>query len=438
MNSLEDTYIIFSQLWKKSNTYVNINFVIGYTNAALKIKGINPIHSNIICCIDRLLGEKQNSEELPLEPCSSLKFLTSSNVQHNDNKSIEFMFSATKTVNEIYMELRNDSKQQPCNNVSLSQTIPQLLSKQPKSPNSIEKQQTTKGNEQIKDNKCIKTPLEFTLSPKRDKSIDSDKSLVGTCTSLEKKYLRIVDEVRPCDVRPVEVLIQSFDLIKQKQKDGAPYSYLSEQLKSMRQDLVVQKIVTTFTREVYQYDLDFELHNDNLTDVILCISKLMETDAALKIKDEEHYEYVALNLLYTHTHFHKKGYTEMLHQYQKMDIKTKNHPLIKVTFDILKYYVNDNSYELKNIFETQTFPRLLDLYIKKYFFDSIRNFLFPQMRFAFNSLPIKVVTQRLLFDDENDCKQFLTRYLHQHTVSCIDRGVHRFFEITGDNVIFKK
>eukprot|EP00808_Paulinella_micropora_P007297 g13494.t1 len=78
--------------------------------------------------------------------------------------------------------------------------------------------------------------------------------IVGTSTSLEKKYLRITTAPDPSTVRPVPVLRKTLAMLKEKweQAPGQNYKYLGEQFKSLRQDLTVQNVRTNFTVDAYE------------------------------------------------------------------------------------------------------------------------------------------------------------------------------------------
>ncbi|XP_036355052.1 uncharacterized protein LOC118761333 [Octopus sinensis] len=63
--------------------------------------------------------------------------------------------------------------------------------------------------------------------------------IVGTCGDLEKDYFRITSEIDPSKVRPERVLKKSLELIKEVWEEEGDYAYVSDQLKSIRQDLTV-------------------------------------------------------------------------------------------------------------------------------------------------------------------------------------------------------
>ena len=83
--------------------------------------------------------------------------------------------------------------------------------------------------------------------------IDWDEdTVVGTFKNLEKSYLRITSAVDPTTVRPLRVLVQSLDFLIKKWKQEGNYTYICDQLKSVRQDLTVQRIKNEFSVKVYE------------------------------------------------------------------------------------------------------------------------------------------------------------------------------------------
>lgn len=88
--------------------------------------------------------------------------------------------------------------------------------------------------------------------------------ITGTGTFLEKSYLRLTSIPDPSSVRSEAVLKKSVEFVKQKWKQGAPWNYVTDQFKSIRQDLTVQGIYNEFTVQVYETHARLCLENARL------------------------------------------------------------------------------------------------------------------------------------------------------------------------------
>mmetsp|Transcript_728 Transcript_728/g.1896 ORF Transcript_728/g.1896 Transcript_728/m.1896 type:complete len:630 (-) Transcript_728:143-2032(-) len=139
--------------------------------------------------------------------------------------------------------------------------------------------------------------LQRALGPQRLVFKSMKNALVGTRTELFKEYLRQNNEAVCSEIRPVHVLQSAFSEIKRLLESGErDYSWAVKQLKSMRQDLMLQSIEDDFAVRVYEFHARCALTNGDIGEFNQCVTRLRECYDKTRSDDEP--EFVAYHLLY--------------------------------------------------------------------------------------------------------------------------------------------
>ncbi|VDM31243.1 unnamed protein product [Hydatigera taeniaeformis] len=139
------------------------------------------------------------------------------------------------------------------------------------------------------------------LSSATDSDLLSERleqfNIVGTMQELEKPYLRLTTAPDPANVRPPDVLKKAVAHVKQRWKERGDYLWVCEQLKSIRQDLTVQRIQTELTAEVYEAHADIALEAGDSQEFHQCQSQLSLLHAE-GLGSSRRAEFTAYRLLY--------------------------------------------------------------------------------------------------------------------------------------------
>ncbi|KAH8927050.1 hypothetical protein BT69DRAFT_880670 [Atractiella rhizophila] len=104
--------------------------------------------------------------------------------------------------------------------------------------------------------------------------LPENQAIVGTCQKLDKPYLRLTGIPNPSTIRPLDVLRKALDWILEKWRSEENYGFACEQLKSVRQDLMVQRIREPFTVRVYENHARIALEKKDLGEYNQCQSQL--------------------------------------------------------------------------------------------------------------------------------------------------------------------
>ncbi|KAM7538728.1 hypothetical protein Aperf_G00000056176 [Anoplocephala perfoliata] len=121
--------------------------------------------------------------------------------------------------------------------------------------------------------------------------------LVGTMQKIEKPYIRLSKTPNPSEVRPPAVLQKALNHVIQRWKEGGNYSWVCNQFRSIRQDLVVQRIHSDLTVKIYEANADVALEADDRLEFNQCLSQLKALYSA-GVLSPRHLEFTAYRILY--------------------------------------------------------------------------------------------------------------------------------------------
>jgi SAC3 family protein LENG8/THP3 len=153
--------------------------------------------------------------------------------------------------------------------------------------------------------------------------------VVGRNQKLEKNYFRLTAPPKPEDVRPLEILRQTLDLLKKKWRNDGNYVYICDQFKSLRQDLTVQHIKNEFTTTVYEIHARIALEKGDLGEYNQCQTQLR---SLYKMKLGGHpVEFKAYRILY---YIHTCNRTDMINVLSELTPADKKEEAIKHALDV--------------------------------------------------------------------------------------------------------
>lgn len=141
---------------------------------------------------------------------------------------------------------------------------------------------------------AVRFTREYALVPPNQTSVfdadggDDERSvaargpvLIGRNMTVEKDFLRLTAEADASLVRPEAVLRQALTLVQQRYSAGdTDYAWVCRQLKSIRQDLLVQAIENDLTEAACLTHARVALENSDVGEFNQCLTRLVELAAA--------------------------------------------------------------------------------------------------------------------------------------------------------------
>ncbi|XP_069153697.1 SAC3 family protein A isoform X14 [Solanum lycopersicum] len=237
--------------------------------------------------------------------------------------------------------------------------------------------------------------------------IDWDALTVkGTCQEIEKRYLRLTSAPDPATVRPEEVLEKALKMVQSSPKN---YLYKCDQLKSIRQDLTVQRIRNELTVKVYETHGRLAIEVGDLSEFNQCQSQL-KTLYAEGIKGCD-MEFVAYNLLCVL--LHSSNNRDLLLALSRLPAEARQNDAVKHALSVRAAVSTGNYVAYFRLYKTA--PNLntclMDLYADKMRYAAVR----CMSRSNRPTVPVTYIAQVLGFTSEEsedtdgveDCVEWL-------------------------------
>uniref|UniRef100_A0A0D9V7J1 PCI domain-containing protein n=1 Tax=Leersia perrieri TaxID=77586 RepID=A0A0D9V7J1_9ORYZ len=189
----------------------------------------------------------------------------------------------------------------------------------------------------------------------------------GTCQEIEKRYLRLTSAPDPSTVRPEDILEKALHMVETTQKN---YLYKCDQLKSIRQDLTVQRIQNELTVKVYETHARLALQAGDLPEFNQCQSQLkrLYTEGIKGC----HLEFSAYNLLCVMLHSNNKR--DLLSSMASLPKDAKQDRTVKHALAVHSAVSSGNYVLFFKLYKTAPDLNscLMDLYVERMRFEAVK------------------------------------------------------------------
>ena len=247
----------------------------------------------------------------------------------------------------------------------------------------------------------------------------------GTCTVLEKEYLRLTAPPRAELVRPEPILKEHLANLKalwlkpEKERGGGgkrDYVWFCSQFKALRQDLTVQRIFNAFAVHVYETHARIALEQGDLNEFNQCqtqlkdlYEKLAHDESEKKAGLKNEMEFIAYRILYyvflSGNKKYEGGSSDMMKILLTLSSEQRADPTIS---HALKVRVAVAEFDYHAFFTLQDDCPNMGAYLMDYLVPSVRRDALQRIQKAFRPhIPVDYVLSELGFDmaDEEDAKE---------------------------------
>uniref|UniRef100_A0AC35TTZ1 SAC3_GANP domain-containing protein n=1 Tax=Rhabditophanes sp. KR3021 TaxID=114890 RepID=A0AC35TTZ1_9BILA len=231
-----------------------------------------------------------------------------------------------------------------------------------------------------------------------------EDNFVGTCQDLEKRYLRLTEKPLASQVRPEHVLKKSISLVISKYRENKSYDYAGGQLKSIRQDLTVQRIDNKFAIYVYEQCALIAIENNDKEEFNQSQQQLRRL-YELNPGSEREFEFCAYNLLFLLYVANAKDINNWM---STLTAAKRCNPFISFALSVYHSFKNKVYTKLFDLYEncvTPTAKNIMNVYL-----DRERSKALTIIFNAFRpSIPIKYISSSLKMSLEDTHKWIITK-----------------------------
>lgn len=236
--------------------------------------------------------------------------------------------------------------------------------------------------------------------------IDWDEdTILGTSGQLEKRYLRLTSAPDPSTVRPLHILKKTLALLREKWDTEHNYTYLCDQLKSVRQDLTVQRIKNAFTVEVYEFHARVAIEMGDMGEFNQCQGQLQQLfNVGIEGSVDEFFGYRILYMIFT------QNRSELIRVMGELTDDLKNSSKVKLALSIRSSVASNDYYTFFSLriklSDDDLAGKLIDQFIDK---ERIKAMMIVCKSYR-PSVPLNFITKNLAFGTIKHCKKWLQQF----------------------------
>ncbi|KAN0026902.1 hypothetical protein ACTFIU_009578 [Dictyostelium citrinum] len=254
-------------------------------------------------------------------------------------------------------------------------------------------------NTQIKNVKLINESID----------LNNVKPIIGTCKDYEKSYLRLTGPADPAKIRSIEILETWFPKLIRKYQNNKNFNYALDQLKSIRQDLMVQHIRNKFTLNVYEANAKICLENSDFIEFGQCLSQIKELYHSISDQSclENKFEFISYDLLFNLI-FIKENELELISLLPEIinDESFYSNENIKHTFEIIKSVLENNYCKFNKLY--LTCYNMEKYLLEKILNDRFRVYSVNAMIKSYKpSIHLNLLEKQLSFSNQDQLLKFL-------------------------------